>query len=109
MTLDEISDSTFCVRIAMSMLKAGLRLVGIAMLSCPMIGLEPIGQTSEGCHTVHRLTLIIIIIIIIYGLYSNRINCVHPHNYSRVFLPTFRCIIYLHCQHGSLERACSML
>jgi hypothetical protein len=27
-----------------------LRLVGITMHSCPMIGLEPIGQTSEGCY-----------------------------------------------------------
>jgi hypothetical protein len=27
-----------------------LQLAGIAMHSCPMVGLEPIGQTSEGCH-----------------------------------------------------------
>jgi hypothetical protein len=73
------------------MLKAGLRLVGIAMLSCPMIGLEPIGQTSEGCHTVHRLTTI----IIFYRVDSNRIICVHSQYHHIIAVESS-------CQHSAV-------
>jgi hypothetical protein len=78
---------------ATSMLKAGLRLVGIAMLSCPMIGLEPIGQTSEGFHTVHRLTTII---IINDRVDSNRINCVHSQYHHIIAVESS-------CQHSAVS------
>ena len=53
------------------------------------------------CCKYHRPSVGLCIIIIIKRIdYCNRINCVHSRYLiiaSRVFLSSFRCILYLHC------------